>query len=69
MCGDTIGATAEYYPTWVNAINPYLWMAHDAIAWSDTSSGSDPFVLNFFKDGAGNTLYVTQYIPMELSCR
>jgi len=49
--GDTIGADATYYPTWVSFENTFLWDSHDPIARSTTASASDGLLLDFFLDG------------------
>ena len=63
LFGDTIGAAAEYFPTWVDFTSDYRWQAHDPIAWSDTRRADDPLVINFLKDSLGNPLYVNPIYP------
>ncbi len=50
--GDTAGAEAQYYPTWVSFKNPFAWNAHDPIARSTTVNASDGLNLNFFLNGS-----------------
>jgi len=51
MFGDTIGATAAYYPTYIAFQNTFQWNAHDPIARSTTLHAEDGLLLNFFQSG------------------
>ena len=63
LFGDTIGATADYYPNWVTSVDNYLWQAHDPIGFSDSRFPGNPLVVNFKQDSSGNTLYVNPVYP------
>ena len=51
MFGDTIGATAAFYPTYIGFQDTFAWNAHDPIARSTTLHAEDGLLLNFFLTG------------------
>ena len=51
MFGDTIGAAAAFYPTYIGFQNTFAWNAHDPIARSTTLHAEDGLLLNFFLSG------------------
>jgi hypothetical protein len=51
MFGDTIGATDDFYPTYIDFQNTFAWDAHDPIARGTTQKASDGLLLNFFLRG------------------
>jgi hypothetical protein len=62
LFGDTIGATPPYVPNWATKVNPFLWKAHDPLAWANPS-GPDNLVLDFVLNSPGQALEVQPVFP------
>jgi hypothetical protein len=59
LCGDTIGATQTYVPTWARTLDLYKWDARDPLAWSTTANSDSALDVQFFTNAAGDSTLIT----------